>query len=216
VLSVVFYTGTRRWKSVGRLVDLLELGERFGGFTPLLEPLFVNLSATPPGRLESAAGFFGWVLRLVQQRDAPPDEFQRVLGHVVRYLETMPAAERLRWLELLSYVHALVYHERDPSEHAGLRETIAASVRTDEHRREVAEMYKSMADVLIEKGREEGRKEGEVQALQRALVQLLRRRFGRLPKALVEKIKATQDVQQLNGWLSHTVTAANLAEMEIG
>jgi hypothetical protein len=29
VLPVVFYTGTRRWDSPGRLVDLVDLGERF-------------------------------------------------------------------------------------------------------------------------------------------------------------------------------------------
>jgi hypothetical protein len=31
-------------------------------------------------------------------------------------LETMPDAERLRWLELLSYSMALGYHAEDPSE----------------------------------------------------------------------------------------------------
>jgi hypothetical protein len=40
--------------------------------------------------LESQGGYFGSVLRLVQ------------------HLEAMPDAERLRWLELLSYIMALV------------------------------------------------------------------------------------------------------------
>src|SRR5436190_3084933 len=72
VLPVVFYTGTRRWESVGRLVDLIEMGERFAGRTPVLEPLFINLPVIPAEVLEQGGGFFGWVLRLVQQRKASP------------------------------------------------------------------------------------------------------------------------------------------------
>ena len=48
-----------------------------------------------------------------------------------------PAAKRLRWLELLSYLTALVYHERAKGEHQRLGDLIEASVRTDSHRQEV-------------------------------------------------------------------------------
>ena len=211
VLPVVFYTGTRRWKSVGRLVDLLALGARFERVTPSLEPLFINLPATPPDRLESAGGFFGWVLRLVQQRRARPEESRALLQEVVQHLEAMPAAERLRWLELLSYIQALVYHERDESERPGLRATIEASVRTDPSKSEVTNMFRSGADVL----KAEGRKEGEVRALQRTLLKQLRLRFGDLPPEVTKTVKATGDVKQLDAWLGRTVTAATLAEMQI-
>src|SRR5437660_4375781 len=45
VLPVVFYTGRRRWDKVGRLADLVEMGEEFGPVTPILDPLFINLGA---------------------------------------------------------------------------------------------------------------------------------------------------------------------------
>ena len=116
VVPVIFYTGDRRWSSPGTLSDLVALSERFGPIVPLLEPLFLNLGTMPPKTLESQGGFFGWVLRLVQQRRARPGEFRALLRRVVRHLETMPPAERLRWLELLSYIQALVYHERHGTE----------------------------------------------------------------------------------------------------
>jgi hypothetical protein len=106
VLPVVFYTGTRRWDSPGRLVDLVDLGERFESMIPSFEPLFINLPEIPAETLESQGGYFGSVLRLVQQRSAQPGEFQALLDQVVQHLETMPEAERLRWLELLSYIMA--------------------------------------------------------------------------------------------------------------
>jgi hypothetical protein len=110
VLPVVFYTGTHRWETIGRLVDLLEMGKEFGSVTPILDPLFMNLHALQPSTLESQGGFFGWVLRLVQERKTRPIEFQNLVERVVLHLETMPHEERLRWLELLSYIQALVYH----------------------------------------------------------------------------------------------------------
>lgn len=216
VLPVVFYTGTRRWSTVGRLVDLLALGERFKRVAPSLEPLFINLPAMPPNRLESAGGFFGWVLRLVQQRRARPEEFRALLHDVVRHLEAMPAEERLRWLELLSYIQALVYHERDESERPSLQATIEASVRTDSATREVTNMLRSGAEVLKAEGRKEGRKEGEVHALQRTLLKQLRLRFGDVSPEVIRTIKRTRDVKRLDAWLARTVTAATLAEMRIG
>jgi hypothetical protein len=58
----------------------------------------------------------------------------------------MPDAERLRWLELLSYIMALVSHARDPSEWLELQKTIESSVRTDIHRQEIFEMRRTIAE----------------------------------------------------------------------
>ena len=119
------------------MADLVALGERLGELIPDLKPVFLNLGAMSPVKLEAEGGFFGWVLKLVQQRKARPEEFQSLLGRAIQELEAMPRCERIRWLELLSYIHALVYHERDPLEHQNCREAIESSVRTDEHRQEV-------------------------------------------------------------------------------
>ena len=208
VLPVVFYTGTRRWASVGRLVDLVQMGEQFESATPAMEPLFINLSALAAEKLEAEGGFFGWVLRLIQQRKSRPAEFQQLLNRVVQHLETMPAEARLRWLELLSYIMALVYPERDPSERPGLQDTIEVSVQTDEHRQEVFQMRRTIADELKE--------EGAIGALQRALMRQLRSRFGELPDDVVSTIRATHDPAQLDEWLDGFARAKTLDDVGIG
>jgi len=215
VLPVVFYTGTRRWDSVGRLVDLVHLGEHFESATPLLEPLFINLPEIDAEVLKSQGGFFGWVLRLIQQRKARLDEFRQLVEDVVRQLESMPEKERLRWLQLLSYIVALIYHERDHEEIAPLQDTIEASVKNDSYRKEVAEMGKSYAEVLVEQGREEGTRTESIRARRLTLLRLLRSRFGKLPAKVGSVIEAASDVAQLDAWLDQLVVAKTLDEVGI-
>jgi predicted transposase YdaD len=211
VLPVVFYTGTQHWDSVGRLVDLVEMGEAFEPATPAMEPLFINLPVIDPEILEEKGGFFGWVLRLIQQRKSRPREFRRLLNRAIQHLENMPQAERRRWLELLSYIMALVYHAREPSEWPSLQQAIEASVQTDEHRQEVFEMRRTIADEL----KEEGAKEGAIKKSQQTLIRQLKRRFGDVPDDLSSAIRATSDPEQLDTWLDEVVTAETLEEVGI-
>jgi hypothetical protein len=193
-----------------RLVDLVAQGEEFADLIPQIEPLFVNLPELPSERLEES-GPLGCVLELIQQRTTRPEEFRTLVARAVRRLEDMPARERIRWLELLSYIRVMVYHDREGSEQEALREMIVASVRTDARRREVEAMFRSGADVLIE----EGRKQGAIAALQQSLVNLLRRKFGRVPRATEKTIRATQDSEQLDTWLVRAGMASTLSEVEI-
>jgi hypothetical protein len=214
VLPVVFYTGTRRWESLGRIVDLVDLGGKFGALIPALDPLFLNLSCVPAKKLEAIGGF-GWVLRLIQERHTRRAEFENLLCRVVEHLETLSGPERVRWLELLSYIHALVYYERNRTEHAELQQQIEASVRTD-IRREVSTMVQSMAEFLMQKGRKQGRKQEAISARRETLLDLLEKRFGQLPPATVTAIKATKSVEELKSWLARFATAKSLEEVGIG
>ena len=219
VLPIVLYTGNERWESLGRLIDLVAWGERFRQVTPDFEPVFVNLPVLPAERLVSEGGFFGRVLQLVQKRKATLPEFRRLLAEVVEALEAMPSAERIRWLELLSYLHMLVYHERSAAEHRGLQETIEASVQTDPHRQEVQVVKRTIAQAMQEegrrKGRREGREEGAVQALQQALLRLMQSRFGDLPQEIALTVNRTQDVAQLGSWLDRFAAATTVEDIGI-
>jgi len=223
VLPLVFYTGSQRWESVGRLADLVAFGEMFGGRTPALDPLFLNLAVAPPDDLESTGGFFGWVLRLVQERDAKPEEFKRQIERVVEHLETMPAKEQMRWLELLSYIRALVYNQRPSAEQTELHEAIEASVHTTQHRKEIKTMFESGADVLREEGRKQGRKqgrkegqrEGELRSQRKSLLRLLHSRFDDIPAEVLAAIEATDSIQLLETWFDRCLTAGSLDEIGI-
>jgi hypothetical protein len=215
ILPVVFYTGTWAWESVGELPDLFEEGELFRAVTPLLTPLFVSLPGAPAAALE-AGGPFGWLLRLVQQRRSSARTFEGLLRRAVGRLEAIADEERLRWLELLTYLHALVHHERQAGEREQMQRLIEASVQTDEHRQEVVMVRKTGADAYREEGAEQGRREEAVRSRQEMLVRLLRRRFKEVPAATEAVIQKTADVGQLEAWLEQMVTAKTLKEIGIG
>ncbi len=209
ILPVVFYTGTYRWEAIGQLVDLIEEGSQFRDVTPFLTPLFVNLPDLSPLDLQARGGFFGDVLHLLRERDARRPEFRALLRQVVTHLETIPKEGRLRWLELLSYVSAFVYHYRNESERPQLNETIEASLRSDEHRQEVRDMGRTIAEAI----RAEGDAQGTVRTLQQTLVRMLTLRYGELQGTTEQLIRDTIDFAQLNAWVDRFVTAKSLDEV---
>jgi hypothetical protein len=89
---------------------------------------------------------------------------------------------------------------------------IAGSVRSDERRREVENMFRSGADVLIEQGRQEGAIKGK----QETVLILLRDKFGRVPRATEKVIRATENRAQLNAWARRILTAGSLDDMGVG
>jgi hypothetical protein len=214
VLPVVLYTGTTSWPRLPRLAEQVRQGEEFRALIPDIEPLFVNLPEVPAATLEGV-GPLGWVLELIQQRRARPDEFRALVAHVVQHLEEMPARERQRWLELLSYIRAMVYHDRERSEQDELREVIVASVRTDERRKDTETLFMTGAEALREEGRKEGLQRGEIRASQRILLDLLRKKFGRMPPSLERVIRGTKNAGQLRAWVVQAGTASTLDEIDI-
>ncbi len=124
VLPIVLYTGERNWERIVPLVDLIVAGALFDDVIPAFKPRFLNLRDTSSETLEREGGFFGQVLRLVRDRHAEPAVFRQTLEEVITRLESMPDAERIRWVEFLSYIEALVYHARSESEQPKLRDVV--------------------------------------------------------------------------------------------
>jgi hypothetical protein len=92
---------------------------------------------------------------------------------------------------------------------------VLASVQTDEHRREVQAVVRSMADMHLEQGRTEGRREGALQALRNVLLRQLRSRFRKVPKAVERAVNATDDVARLDTWLDRVLIAETLEDVGI-
>jgi len=219
VLPVVLYTGTQRWDSPGRLIDLLELGDTFRPVTPDFEPIFLNLPALPADQLVSAGGYFGRVLRLVQGRKARLPEFRRLLEETVQTLEAMAEGQRLRWLELLSYIHMLVYHERKGTEHRRLQQAIETSVQADPQRQEVQTMERTIAQEIEARGHRKGQRKGRhkeaINARRQTLLRQLHARFGEVPAATLAAVNVSRDIAQLDAWLDRFAVAKTLADVGI-
>jgi hypothetical protein len=77
---------------------------------------------------------------------------------------------------------------------AGVKEPVVrAGQRAALAQEEVRRMGQTIAEFL----REEGKKEGKLLAVREVLLRLLRDRFGRVPKAVRQKIEATAEVELL-------------------
>jgi hypothetical protein len=216
VLPIVFYTGMVGWAALSQLTELIEGGrEDFADVLPQLRPLFLSLPAIPDSELERDGGFLGWVLELLRKRTAPAEEFRAEVARVVSHLEEMAEGERDRWLMLLSYIQAMIYHDRAVSESEPLREMIVRSVRTDTRRKELQTMTQTIAEALREEGREEGVRMGELQSRREMLLELLRTRFGRVPRTIERVIRTTDDISQLKTWIVNFATAKTLADVGI-
>ncbi len=135
VLPIIFYTGLRPWPDPGGLAQLFAPVPELEEYLPSLKPLFINLRDTDPDQLVGEGGAFGQVLRLFQARREQQPAFGELLEQSVRTLEKLPRSSGMRWQELMSYLHALVYHERAPAEHAELQEQIEESAMTADARR---------------------------------------------------------------------------------
>jgi hypothetical protein len=92
-----------------------------------------------------------------------------------------------------------------------LQQVIESSVPSEELRQEVLGMGKSMADMLMEKGRTEA----AIETRQQTLLRQLRKRFDTIPPSVLRAVESTTDVQQLDQWLDGLVTAGTLDELEI-
>jgi hypothetical protein len=109
----------------------------------------------------------------------------------------------------------MIHQERARPEHPGLYELIGNSICSDARRREVGTIMETMADYLRAEGHEEGRRAGEIHSRQQTLIRQLRRRFGRVPRATVQLIRATEDTARLDAWLDNFATGQTLADVGI-
>jgi hypothetical protein len=208
VLPIVLYTGTRTWDKLGNLWELVNLGAEFQQWIPALEPLFLNVRQASDAELANG-GVFGLLLRLLQQRRAPLAVFRQTLGAAVSALEGLVELDRGRRLDLLSYIEALIYNDREVPEQEPLIEKMADAVHNDAHRKEVFDMGKTIAEHLISQGREEG----EVLTQRRMLLRLLRNKFGKIPAATVKQIEATERIDLLDAWFDQALAGKTLEEL---
>jgi hypothetical protein len=215
VLPIVLYTGTRTWDNLGHLWELVDLGDELDERIPTFQPLFLNVGQTSEQTLAQQGGPFGLLLRLVQQRRTRLPVFEHTLREAVRALEGLADQDRERWLELLSYIDAMLYYEREPVEQQPLREAVYDAVQNDQNRQEVYDMGKTMAEHLIEEGEKKGHQKGLLEGKRLYVVQALRMKFGKVPASLLRRIEATVNFDLLDKWFAQAMIATKLEEIDL-
>jgi hypothetical protein len=209
VLPIVLYTGTRTWSGMSPLREEVELGVELTDRIPEIRPLFLDAGHASRQILEEQGGPFGLLLRLLKEKRAPLKVFEATLSEVVSSIQSLVEEDRQRWLELLSYIDAMLYYERAAAEYQPLHETVSKSVRDNRDWQEVSGMAKSMAEVDME----QCAAEAIVRVRREVLVDLLRHKFHKVPLKILRRIESTDGLEILKAWFELAIDAKTLEEL---
>jgi predicted transposase YdaD len=207
IVPVVLHHSETGWTAVTAFENLLDvsdearaaLGEHIVRFRFVLEDISHETDEalrarpmTPLGRLTL------WCLRHAREPEGLVERLREWLALVreIHRAPNGPAALLVIW----RYILTIYESKRAPEEIVvQLLEAVG-----EEERKEIM----TAADMLIERGRNEGRK----QERREMLLKQLRIRFGALPDVAVTRVN-TADMAQLDVWLERVLTAATLVDV---
>jgi flagellar biosynthesis/type III secretory pathway protein FliH len=178
---------------------------------PRYETLFLPLRITPPEALTGEGSVIGWALRTLQSAEEPYQALHDVLTRAIVYLDTLPEEARTQWHYALHYLWLLVMHRRREGEQETLQSLIldAAERHNDE---ELREMFRTGAQALMDRGREEGREEGRQEGERDLLLKLLEHKFGPLSPEVRAKAESLTEAE-ISDLAVRILTAQTLEEM---
>ncbi len=79
----------------------------------------------------------------------------------------------------------------------------------------VEEAVQKAVQEAVQKAAKKAAQEASLESQKRVLIRQLRRKFASVPKKVVQKIEATDDLDQLDNWLDQIIVAESLAETEL-
>jgi len=123
----------------------------------------------------------------------------------------------------MHYILLLIYNRREPEEHPKLTEIVHNAVQDRKRREEVSKMGRTIAQALIEEGREIGMEigmgigveKGTIQTKQEDLIELIQFRFQNIRPETNDKICSIQDANRLTALFRHALRANSIDEIEI-
>jgi hypothetical protein len=115
--------------------------------------------------------------------------------------------DRLQWAELMQFFYALILHRREAEEQESLCRIVEGSVQEALEREEVRQMGKTMAQILVEQGLEQGRQE--------MLLDLLETKFGELPLEVRAAIQSIEDPETLRGLQRQALQAGRVEDLDL-
>jgi hypothetical protein len=118
-------------------------------FVPQHETLFLNLNATEPEKLTASGHPLGWILRIIQNENAPIEKLMIELKEAVENIDRLTASERIQWQRAMYYILLLIYHRRSPEEHEQLTDIVISKVQDRRRQEEVDKMGRTIAQALI-------------------------------------------------------------------
>lgn len=193
IIPMVVYHGVARWKVPASFSGLVQRGPLLSVKPLDFEMVLVNLEAIDDSELSNERTLRAGLLTL---KYATREKMQ--LGRLKAVLEALELAPSLLRAGLVYMVET--YQRIDRAVLFG-----EARRAMPEHQEEIM----TIAQELREEGRKKGRAEGRAEGQQLALLRILGRRFGRIPKTDRARVMEAKP-SELDRWLDHAVDAPTL------
>ena len=217
ILPLVLYHGASAWSAPTGFEDLVDLdgpGASALHHVPRFSILVDDLSAHTDRALRDRAMtvMARLAVLLFKHGRSSPDLSDRLVSWAEAFRELMSMPNGLRAvLVLLRYALQVNDHVTIPALEAGLVAAVGS---------EMKEAVMTVAQQLIEEGRQEGLQEGRQEGLQegqeegrrRLLLRLLALKFGALPAAIGARVEGA-DCDTLDRWGERILTASTLDEV---
>lgn len=145
IIPIVLHTGSATWRTNRTMADLLAGPEAVRAFAPDWRPLFWDLAEHRPEELLQVMGEWLAALAVVRAERADEAAFREIFASVLRRLESLSEAERVRWHDLLWFVLSWGLRRRPGQERERLLEAAEGSQAVVAHREEV----KRMSDIIV-------------------------------------------------------------------
>lgn len=150
-------------------------------------------------------------------QEAPKEVLGEVLRAAVQALEQMADSHRARWIQALHLLLLMIYHRRPIDEHAEPADAVGRSVANERRRQEASSVSKTMAEVPLDRGREEGRQEARESALLEAKRDALRRvlqaKWGPAAAEWHPRIEQIADCARLDDLFGQSLQTDRLADL---
>lgn len=210
VVSVVFYTGDEPWDMEMSLASRMRLPPALAPYVPQWRVLVLNLKDPDDPRLAAADHPFAALLRAWREEKASPEAFEAAVMAALEEAERLRSVDPTAFRKAVLFLYLLAHHRR-PAEEARAVTTRVKETAMQRQEGDVVEMAQSLAEVLMDEGREMGRAE----ARQDDIIELLTEKFGKLPDDFVQRVRSITDLGRLGDLLKRVLHIQTLADMGI-
>ena len=231
ILPIVFYSGDRRWHMPLSVTTIMDMPDELARFVPEFETLFLNVKEMEATELTKTGHPFGWLLTVLQNEQADKETIKEVLTEAIMHLNTLEPEQAEQRLRVLHYFVMLIVNRRESAEHDELIDLV--NEQSDQV--EVEIMAKTMADVMMEKGIEQGKaqgieqgkaqgieqgkaqgiEQGETQAKRDNAIKLLTYQFPDVSDAVVEAIHGIQEHSRLDTLFDQIMMAKSFDDIDL-
>jgi predicted transposase/invertase (TIGR01784 family) len=195
VLPLVLFQGGATWKADLSLSGLIDIPDGLAAYQPEFRHLLVDLNHINSDELKGSLILRASLLALKASSKGMHYELPRLFQLLAELTHQDSSLSMIR--TLLRYI-CVVDNDTD------LTEYIKQVEATQQPK--LQEEAMTIAEQLITKGRQEGRQEGVQQAEAKTLLKILNKRFGSVPKSILETI-STASSSQLEAWIDDSLDA---------